>query len=1777
MVASVGPSYLVAADNHDLLNSTPESWTDSILNVPKTVALGVGAGITEVLNVPITIGNWFGAEFDRVDYKAELQSYDDDLAKYYTDHKLGVDTIGFVLGTLVPGMAGVKVLKAGQGALRLATSEGVFGENLGSALGLLAPNQPKALAAAISEIRSTGNVFSLTETNTLRALAAGAGQAALESAAYETMVAATMYQSPVLNELSVSDLAWNAAIGTALGAGIGGVFTGIGVASKIKKAASAAELELLPYSIREVPAPSAIPSDKILFRLNQISSMPELPTTGDLVERAGRTSKATIDKLWLDIRADFGEFTRGDRSLAEALYQTARLNPLDRNLGNLLDSTVAGRVNITTGVEAELNKIRKIVDKNGGSMVGLTDEQLQAFADNRVSFVKMLGEDAGTVVSERPAVLSLTDTLPDGSKIELVKGGIKIGRKTYTQDNNPYMPFNIFGASHYNVEARYMWAERLGKWVDDPAAEPHMVHANDIPLLEKAYRDGLDRLKVIPENGDIAAATKLGTRDEIYEFLVAQKQSIAQRLAKAEPKNISIPEFIDKFKNYFGINFNIVDEAGSDYLGFFQRIMGKSGNNVVGADVIALDKMQTLTQPLARMMRTLKHEEGHRTYQALLDAQGITAGNLANRMPKLMEDLKKIGSIVRKNYYASNPEKLSVARLEHEYFADAFYYLSRNPDKMNSYPELKRAIGHLVKPIPQEVIDSVAKRIAKVSPEEIAKIVNAESKWLDGSARRPGGEFARNKAKEEYIERAIKSGARPSEIPANPLDLPTYAKVVSQNRHMKDLTENEIQGMAKVSQAVKLYDESARRVATGILGETLPVIPDKEFLVGAKAGPGFISFENSNYGKLGSVLAYVGQRTHNLIRKQKEISSAAFTAPLQKLATNLDDAVEFSVLNEKLRNLPNKYTLETDAETGIRKFVYDGSEAEIADAISRGIPVELPIKSPAVADLIEMHIQRNSDRVANRKQIRANEGLPDNLRGDVFYPIPRSPKDTPFFAFVIDDTITSTGHSKMIYAADEKGLEKLKQEILEKMPEFKVLTKAESEAYFKAHGQFDFERSINDNYINTQMARRGVSASYLPLTDPSRIAQSFLEWHLERDANMVREAVSHNYSRQFESLRQAAGESLNIASSKAGYAGTLKAIESTVDNPATNLIKMALDIQKTAEYPYWSSVNKMLDEQLSSVFAKVGAVLTDATSPQHLEDVSNALRKAGYEGITNITEGVYNAMNAKVPRGALTSFINKANGLIATFALRLDPMNAMNNLIGSQVLLGTEVNAVVKAIQAGNADAAGELAQLMKISVPGGKGSITSPTKLIANAITNYHGRKDLRDFYKRNGFITSITDQYDQTLDTLAVSASDNVGSLNKKIGDALTTARKFGDKGETLTANRFAEEMNRFVAADVMRQITDVAVKAGVMKPTEALTYINTFVNRTQGNFLASQRPMMFQGPIGQAIGLFQTYQFNLIQQMMRHIGDGQIKNAATMMGLQGTIYGMNGLPGFNAFNTHIIGSAPGNTDNKDLYRAAYNGVGKEAGDWLMYGLGSNWMSIFSSDLKNNLYSRGDINPRNLTIIPTDLASIPVVQATSKLVSNAYESMSKMQAGGDVWGTFLRAIEQNGVSRPLAGMAQVINGMTSPSGKVTTLNSKGNIVMSHDWMNLASGVRVLGAKPLDEAMVNDAMFRFNSYKAADSKKKSILGEAIKVSILSGDAPDSEQMKEFAEYYAKIGGNQQDFAKFYMGAYKNATTSQANQLRDKLSNPYSQSLQELLGGYKLEDLSRPMQQPQGE
>jgi hypothetical protein len=56
------PSYLVAADTHNIANGNSESWGDII-----TLGTGavIGSAATQLYNILPTIGNWFGGDFEQ--------------------------------------------------------------------------------------------------------------------------------------------------------------------------------------------------------------------------------------------------------------------------------------------------------------------------------------------------------------------------------------------------------------------------------------------------------------------------------------------------------------------------------------------------------------------------------------------------------------------------------------------------------------------------------------------------------------------------------------------------------------------------------------------------------------------------------------------------------------------------------------------------------------------------------------------------------------------------------------------------------------------------------------------------------------------------------------------------------------------------------------------------------------------------------------------------------------------------------------------------------------------------------------------------------------------------------------------------------------------------------------------------------------------------------------------------------------------------------------------------------------------------------------------------------------------------------------------------------------------------------------------------------------------------------------------------------------------------------------------------------------------------------
>jgi len=306
--------------------------------------------------------------------------------------------------------------------------------------------------------------------------------------------------------------------------------------------------------------------------------------------------------------------------------------------------------------------------------------------------------------------------------------------------------------------------------------------------------------------------------------------------------------------------------------------------------------------------------------------------------------------------------------------------------------------------------------------------------------------------------------------------------------------------------------------------------------------------------------------------------------------------------------------------------------------------------------------------------------------------------------------------------------------------------------------------------------------------------------------------------------------------------------------------------------------------------------------------------------------------------------------------------------------------------------------------------------------------------------------------------------------------------------------------------------------------------------------------------------------MQQLFRSVSEGSAKDAAMLLGLQSTMYGLNGLPGFQYINQHIVGTASGNKNHTDAYSTLYGAAGKTAGDWLMYGIPSNL-------LQTNIYGRGDINPRQLTVIPVNPADLVAVSAFGKLMGSMKESMQKMAGGADVWQTILQGVEHNGISRPLAGLAQTLQAPTT--GKVFSTTGAGNLGFANDMFSLATISRLAGGKPLDEALANDEMARSVLYQAVDKQRMALATETFRTHIIGGKQPTQEAVDNYLTDFVRNGGKQQNFNKQVLSVLTHTNHARANEVIQSLKGPYGQHMQSMMGGKFNEDFASLSQAPQ--
>ena len=279
----------------------------------------------------------------------------------------------------------------------------------------------------------------------------------------------------------------------------------------------------------------------------------------------------------------------------------------------------------------------------------------------------------------------------------------------------------------------------------------------------------------------------------------------------------------------------------------------------------------------------------------------------------------------------------------------------------------------------------------------------------------------------------------------------------------------------------------------------------------------------------------IGAATSDLITDFKSQTRDYLEPVARELANNPQAALEFQAINERLAGTSEKYIMNDEGTSLIPRSMKRYQDAVEAGKnpkmpiLQQGAPLEIPIVNAETLSAVQSHIDVNGRRLSNMKELRAVQGLTDEKDATTFYPMRPDPTDYPHFAFVKDDRVNGVGHMKMIHASSPDDLRSL----IEKVPkEFTVITKAQSEEWHQALGDYKWDRTLHENYIDSSLQSAGVNSQFFVKTDPLKIAQDWMESHLRYDSVAARELVSAKYDSQFSELQRLGEQYTNISTSK---------------------------------------------------------------------------------------------------------------------------------------------------------------------------------------------------------------------------------------------------------------------------------------------------------------------------------------------------------------------------------------------------------------------------------------------------------------------------------------------------------------------------------------------------------------------------------------------------------------------------------------------------------------------
>lgn len=1729
--------FVQAADTANMQAGGSSFFGDVGDALTKGVGAALVSGVHGLYNTGVDLKNFaFDTNTERADTAEALTSIDRNWGQYYEEHKGAIDAAGFVAGSLLPGTLAIKGLKA----VQTGSSYGAFGR----VLGFTTRMENKYLDKALTELATEGGtIFNRINASKLTSMAWGVADNVLQAAAFEVAAAAAMKSSPMLDKEEWGDILWDigktSLAGGAIGGGINALFTN----RIMKDAGKSLVAKQREYDVlANVGDINLTFGDKAFSIIDAIEALPK--EILDPVVKLTHGKKGIMQSLPESLtKALLSNTLRKTLMEGETKLQAALIIavPNDLSVGTALSKSLVNM--FKQGVEEGQSPavIRQVMaDKllNLHTVEGIGSRPLDVsgelrFLDPKGDVTKLGGQIFSSTKLKNPQAQLLE---------ELEQAAAKF-RETDKSFESYFRPGA--GQDTDRGVARLLEKHRE-KLAPELYAKLHTLNVKDLETGEmlNAFTDSV-RGGHIGQLRDLTDEISIGKAKPVYRVVGSEADAKMATLGKEamsgdEAFQKGFDFVFDPQSKTVSVNPNSaiyrkIDESEALFAPVFFNTLTKQ-TSLTAVPTIA--DIATVFKPLD------------------VNAGGVIAGNKAfsfstSTLPNIVDSVQATA----RHVWAENLIKIGgdidikdIALLDAllKDAGKAELGTLKIVDRTNGTSTFFRDISNFEHFVYKQKFDGAVDLLEKLGPaadlRDVAYRLNVSGDWLETAVSTKFSaaetfknrgwiqDAARYKERENLIFRydtaAVKKGA------AFDSDA-----IVAYNQRVKEATQK-----AQDASASVLKPDHYKLLLT--VKQSLAADADSQTV-----GAGLLSSSNAGYtDKLRSWAQYTGQQVATIVNERVTDVLSVLQTPAAKLLSNPTAAAEVGAAVTQARLSADSMAIWTDKLTGNKMLV----DLKSYKNIMAGGKIEFEKRIPLSADagaFLQTHHDLHIIRIEQQKVLAASQGTPLRWDSDKLYLPPVDTQRVPFFAFVrqADGTVFGSSEVSMITAKDAAGLQKLASEV-EKDPTLMVIYKANNETYHKAKGDYDFARAMNDPVLDSTLRKNGKLGDYLPNLTPQAVVEDFVQYTQRAETKLVRDAVSVNYAQTIAELEDLSKRYIAPQTSK--FEGLSQLLQRNVTDPFGDAIKLALNVSKQGEFTLWHQANEFVDAMGTKAWRGISAAVLDARGGKiSWQEAEAQLEKFGI-GKHFTDEAAFQVAQTAPDRNLIKVALQKANMLLANGMLRLDFANSLLNIVSTPILLSTEVSSIRNSMKSD--PVLREIFEgLISETVPGTAIKIPSTTRMLFNAVADsVSDPKKLMTRFREIGTVKGQTALFHQMIDDLSLVPNMVPSKYSATVDNWLEKAGKF-------TGSDYAEDTTRYVTSHVMWQMTEPAVLAGKMTVQEQNAYISIFTNRVQGNYIASQRPIMFQGTLGSAVGLFQTYQFNLFQQLFRHIENKNLKTIAVMGGMQATLFGLNGLPLFDAINTQLVGNASINEKHADAYSYAVQAAGKPIGDWLMYGTTSAF-PLFSEQ-SPALWTRGDLNPRSAFILPVSPMDVPAVQGSLKVISALLNMGKQIGGGGDASDALLHGLEHNGLNRPLAGLAQVLK------GNVTT--NKGDLISaSSDWLSIATASRLLGAKPMDESIARTQMYRSSAYQAVDKMRVDSLGTVIKNRMRSGEEITSEDWMEFQGKYAAAGGRIQGFTQAVQRWDKAANVSVINSLMRHTQTAGGQRMIEVMGGDPLQD-----------